>query len=149
MASDTYETDDQDQSEVFDEDNTDGDAAEFKTFEELPDLLDVTSAQGDAVDSEELDEADFDEDAIEDDEFEDDDEVVATDGYEETDEEDDDLDDADGVTARSSDEAPLIYVGDVDGRRGAQASAAHFESRGELNDSDLEDLGYQDKEEIQ
>jgi hypothetical protein len=47
--------DDQDQSEVFDEDNQNLDDAggpgnEMRTFEELPDVLDVTSAVGDADD---------------------------------------------------------------------------------------------------
>lgn len=61
--------DEQDQSEVFDEDNQSldgaGDAdAEMRTFEELPDVIDVTSAVGDADDeaaliAEELDDDDI------------------------------------------------------------------------------------------
>lgn len=56
MAADIEgEWDEQDQSEVFDEDNQSldgaGDAgAEMRTFEELPDVMDVTSAVGDADD---------------------------------------------------------------------------------------------------
>ena len=50
-------SDDQEQSEVFDEDNFDeADAGaptnEFKTFEELPAVLDVTTADGDADEDE-------------------------------------------------------------------------------------------------
>jgi hypothetical protein len=150
--SDTYDYDDQDQSEVFDEDNTEGQPAdgrevEFKTFEELPDVFDVTSRVGDARDIEELDAADFDEDAIDDEDLEEEDEVVDDDVYDETDEEDVmDLDEADGVTAQASDEVEIVYQADVTDRRGAQSSAAHFESRGELETDDLEDLGYVDEE---
>ena len=146
--SDTYEFDDQDQSEVFDEDNTEGQPAdgrevEFKTFEELPDVFDVTRADGDARDRDELDAADFDEDAIDDEDLEEEDEVIDDDVYDETDEEDvTDLDAAHGVSAGASDEVELVFQGDVDDRRGAQASAAHFESRGELDQDEVEDLGY-------
>lgn len=150
--SDTYEFDDQDQSEVFDEDNTEGQDAdarsvEYRTFEELPDLLDVTQAEGDAEEREELDAADFSEDAIDDEDLEEEDEVVDDDVYDETDEEDvTDLDAAHGVSAGAADEVELEFQGDVDDRRGAQASAAHFESRGELDQDEVEDLGYAEDE---
>lgn len=148
---DTYDYDDQDQSEVFDEDNHEVEPAatrgtEFKTFEEMPDVYDATQAVGDARDAGELDEADFDEDAVDDEDLEEEDEVIDDDVYDETDEEDVvDLDDVDGVDEAEADEVELEYTPDVDGRRGAQASAAHFESRGELDTGTLEDLGYVDE----
>ena len=60
MAADVEgDWDGQDQSEVFDEDNQnldDGGAPEneMRTFEELPEVIDVTSAEGDADDDEAL-----------------------------------------------------------------------------------------------
>lgn len=148
---DTYDFDDQDQSEVFDEDNTEVDpnatrGAEFKTFEEMPDVYDATQAVGDARDAAELDEADFDEDAVDDEDLEEEDEVVDDDVYDETDEEDIvDRDDVDGVDEPDPDDVELEFTPDVEGRHGAQASAAHFESRGELDTDTLEDLGYVDE----
>ncbi len=101
------EFDEQDQAEVFDEDNFSldgaGDAsAEFRTFEEIPDVYDVTQAVGDADDdagliAEDLDDAEIidlqsDTDAadIEDDE-------LATRMADQFDEEDTDDDDATDV----------------------------------------------------
>lgn len=48
------DTDPQDSAEVFDEDNynTDQQLGEMRTFEEMPDVLDVTSARGDRDDDE-------------------------------------------------------------------------------------------------
>jgi hypothetical protein len=61
--------DDQDQSEVFDEDNqnadeTGGPGNEMRTFEELPDVLDLTSAVGDADDDAALIAEDLDDEEI-------------------------------------------------------------------------------------
>jgi hypothetical protein len=59
------DSDPQDSAEVFDEDNynTNEQLNEMKTFEEMPDVLDVTTAVGDRDDEEAiaLDAADFDE----------------------------------------------------------------------------------------
>ncbi|ADL01716.1 hypothetical protein [Brevundimonas subvibrioides] len=132
--------DDQDQSEAFDEDNVDasetgGVTNEFKTFEEMPDVLDVTSADGDA------DEEDFDED---DQEIEDD---LGADGVEP---EADAQYGADGSRINELDlgadspgngEVELVYAGLMEDARGAQASAAHWEAK-TLSDDDIEDLGY-------
>ncbi len=136
-----YEADEQDQSEVFDEDNYDeGDGVrepnEFKTFEELPDVLDVTQAEGDA------DEDEFDEDDI------DLDDRLAADGVEPEGDELFGVDsprlseidsESDGLAA--SDEVELVYSGLMENERGAQASAAHWESK-RLSDDDIADLGY-------
>lgn len=143
MASDTYDHDPQDQSEVFDEDMTDDvDSGphqhEMKTFEEMPDVLDVTRRVGDGLDADRpLDEAEFSEDDLEDEDMED--EYVV--GGESLNASSDDY----GVESPEiDDEAPLESVEDIENRRGAQASAAHFESRGELSEEDLVDLGYRD-----
>ncbi len=148
MAPETDFGDEQDQSELFDEDNLDEEPggisrSEFKTFEEIPDLFDVTRARGDARDDPAMDEADFDEAAIEDEDLEDEETREAGSPDE------DDLfafDAEEAMAAGGRDEVELVYAPDVEGRRGAQSSAAHFESRGELNDADLEDLGYADKD---
>lgn len=135
-----YEADEQDQSETFDEDNLDAAEAggvtnEFKTFEELPDVLDVTSAAGDA------DEDEFDEDDL------DLDEELGADGVEP---EADPLFGADaarvsdqdlGADDAGEDEIDLVYAGLLDDAKGAQASAAHWEAK-TLSDDDIEELGY-------
>ena len=147
MPSDIEGRDDQDQSEVFDEDNQNLDTPggvgnDMRTFEEMPDVLDVTSAVGDADDdaaliAEELD----------------DDEIIALEADAElADFEDDDLEgrmpeelldeEVPGVSRADSDEVELVYEGDLDEhsvREGKRAVA--MESRN-LGDDDLEDLGY-------
>ncbi len=149
------EMDDQDQSELFDEENLDasetgGPGPEYKTFEENPDVRDFTQVQGDDRDDPEMDEADFQLDAVEDEDLEDGDpepgdgdEAPDTDSYDETDlEAQPDLDLLDGVETLPREDAPLTFIPDVAEHAHAQASAAHFESRGELDDDDVEDLGY-------
>lgn len=132
--------DDQDQSEAFDEDNVDasetgGVTNEFRTFEEMPDVLDVTSADGDA------DEEDFNED---DQDIDDD---LGADGVEP---EADPMYGANGARVNDLDlgadapgegEIELVYSGLMEDARGAQASAAHWEAK-TLSDDDIEDLGY-------
>lgn len=129
-----------DPSEAFDEDNNDasetgGVTSEFKTFEEMPAVLDVTAADGDA------DEEDFDED----DQGLDD--RLGADGVEP---EADALYGADGTRINELDlgadkpgegEVELVYSGLLEDARGAQASAAHWEAR-TLSDDDIADLGY-------
>jgi hypothetical protein len=153
MASDIAGWDEQDQSEVFDEENLneDGESTEFKTLEEIPDVYDVTQRRGDAEGEEEAEasEADFDLSSVEAEEGEDRDAIVDRDAYAETDEADMvDPDVEDGVQVRANDEVDLEFQPDVDGRKGAQGSAGHFESRGELQNDVLRDLGYakEDKE---
>jgi hypothetical protein len=135
--------DEQDQSEVFDEDNFDpADAGaptnEFKTFEELPDVLDVTQAEGDA-DEEEFDEDDLDlDDELSAEGIEPDaDPLFGADAARVSDQ---DL----GADEPGEDEVELVYAGLMEDVKGAQASAAHWESK-RLSDDDIEDLGYADK----
>ncbi|CAN5150887.1 hypothetical protein BH10PSE2_BH10PSE2_16360 [soil metagenome] len=133
--------DEQDQSEVFDEDNYDdadpgAPTNEFRTFEELPQVLDVTSADGDA------DEEAFDED---DQDLDDDlgasgieaeaDALLGADGFP--------LNqiDAESNGQRGEDEVELVYSGLMEDERGAQSSAAHWEAK-RLSDDDIADLGY-------
>jgi hypothetical protein len=136
-------SDDQEQSEVFDEDNFDeADAGapsnEFKTFEELPDVLDVTSADGDG-DDDDRSETDI-ESAVEESASAsgvepEADELYGVDGARLTEV------DAGGGDLRTHDEVELVYSGLMRNSRGAQASAAHWEAK-RLSDDDISDLGY-------
>jgi hypothetical protein len=151
--------DPQDQAEVLDEDNQSldgaGDAsAEFRTFEELPDVYDVTTVIGDKDDqsAEFLDEADFDEDAIDEEDLEVDedspDEVGLFEDNDDTGEltGEDDPDDLDGVAELAPGEVELEYAGDMYDLEHARSSAKPYESTRELSDSDLVELGYKDEE---
>lgn len=131
-------TDPQDQAEAFDEDNFDPAGAEapsnrFRTFEELPDVPDLTRAAGDGTDApaalDEVLSAEGVEPAADSRWGEDPPRVTALEG-------------AEGNPARP-DEIELVYAGDMTEVRGAQASAAHWESR-RLDDDDIEALGYAD-----
>jgi hypothetical protein len=159
MPAEIPEMDDQDQSEIFDEDNLDetetgGAGPEYRTFEETPDVLDVTRKQGDDRDDPEVDEADFQLDSEDEEDLEeglpergDGDEAPDEDAYDESDlETQPSLDLLDGVTRPVRRDTPLQFVPDVEALKGAQGSAAHFESRRELDDADLEELGYRDKQ---
>lgn len=128
--------DDQEQSETFDETHIDDEGEGDLMLDEAGGVLDVTQADGDA------DEEPFDEDDID---LED---TLALDGIEA------EADALLGVdTARVSeidgesnglsgpDEVELVYAGLMENERGAQASAAHWESK-RLSDDDIEDLGY-------
>jgi len=139
--------DDQDQSEVFDEDNQNLDSAggrgnDMRTFEEMPDVFDVTSAVGDSDDDDALIAEELDDDEI----------IELEADAELADFEDDDLEDRmpealvdqseSGLSRGDSDEVELVYGGDLDNvsvRDGKHAAA--MESRN-LADDDLEDLGY-------
>lgn len=132
--------DDQDQSETFDEDNADasetgGVTGEYATFEEMPDVLDVTSTAEDSANPE-LDDSD--------------DDLSGTLGVGGVEVEADPLEAADRVSVTEIDlgaapsgegEIELVYSGLMENVRGAQASAAHWEAKA-LSDDDIEDLGY-------
>lgn len=136
MAEPEFETDGQDQAEVYDETHLDDEGDGDLSFDEADDVLDVTQMDGDA-DAEPFDEDDTDLDAD-----------LALDGIEA---EADALlgvngvrlseADSDGVTASGANEIELVYAGLMLNQRGAQASAAHWEAK-RLSDDDLEDLGY-------
>lgn len=135
MADMDYQ-DDQEQSETFDETHLDDEGDGDLLLDEAAQVLDVTQMDGDA------DEDDFDEDDI------DIDDQLALDGIER---EADALLGVDGETVSQSDadsnglaaegEVELVYSGLMENERGAQASAAHWESR-RLDDDDIEQLGY-------
>jgi hypothetical protein len=130
--------DDQDQSEVFDEDNSDasetgGVTNEFRTFEEMPDVLDVTSADGDGEDFDE-DDQEIDEELGADGVEPDADGQYGADGSR--------INELDlGADEPGDGEVELVYSGLMEDARGAQASAAHWEAK-TLSDDDIEDLGY-------
>ncbi|WP_415289376.1 hypothetical protein RSD66_06245 [Brevundimonas sp. S1H14] len=136
MAGPDFDTDAQDQAEVYDETHLDDDGDGDLSFDEVEDVLDVTQMDGDA-DAEPFDEDDPDLDA-----------ELALDGIEA---EADALlgvdsvrlsqADGDGALAAGPDEVELVYAGLMRNQRGAQASAAHWEAK-RLSDDDIEDLGY-------
>ncbi len=136
MAGPDFDTDAQDQAEVYDETHLDDDGDGDLSFDEAEDVLDVTQMDGDA-DAEPFDEDDPDLDA-----------ELALDGIEA---EADALlgvdsvrlsqADGDGAMTSGADEVELVYAGLMRNQRGAQASAAHWEAK-RLSDDDIEDLGY-------
>lgn len=130
-------SDDQEQSEVYDETHIDDEGDGDILPDEADPVLDVTQADGDA------DEEEFDEDAEEDlDEIQgasgieaEADALLGVDGER--------LTEIDGESAggRGTDEVELVYTGLMRNVRGAQASAAHWEAKN-LSDDDIADLGY-------
>ena len=150
MATDVDgDRDDQDQSEVFDEDNQDlgepgGHSSEMRTFEELPDLLDMTHAVGD----------DDDEAALIAEELDDDDIIRLESDAELADVEDDpggdDIDVAAGeaepaMSRGADDEVELEFTGDLDELAVDGSGPASMEAS-DLSDEDLDDLGYSDED---
>jgi len=125
-------------------------ASEMRTFEELPDVEDLTQLIGDADDDAALalDADEFDEDAIGDGDFEEDDEL---DYHAATEEHEDDLDglgpedgfDEDRVDARSID-GLADEVADADQVEGGEDDFTNFQAKG-LADEDLERLGYSEE----
>jgi hypothetical protein len=157
FESDNDDFDSQDQSEAFDESNLigDGDSGEVRSFgeadirsvfEELPDVEDLTQADGDRDDDEALalDADAFDPDAIGEDDLEADDEL---DYRAATEEHEDDLDglgpqgdlNGPGVTSREID--GLEEVRDASEVEGGEDDFTDFQARG-LSDEDLKALGY-------
>ena len=130
-------SDDQEQSEVYDETHIDDEGDGDILLDEADPVLDVTQADGDA------DEEEFDED-VEDDL----DEIQGASGIEaEADAllgiDCERLTEIDGESAggRGPDEVELVYSGLMENARGAQASAAHWEAK-TLSDDDIAGLGY-------
>lgn len=130
-------SDDQEQSEVFDETHIDDEGDGDILLDEADPVLDVTQADGDA------DEEEFDEDAEDDlDEIQgasgieaEADALLGVDGERLTEI------DGESIGGRGPDEVELVYTGLMRNVRGAQASAAHWEAK-TLSDDDIADLGY-------
>jgi hypothetical protein len=167
MSTPRFESDDgydpQDQAEALDESMTVGGegsvslggdsplevGSEMRTFEELPDLLDMMQKVGDRDDQEglALDADEFDADAVDDGDFEEDDEL----DYHASDEEHED--DLDGLGAEAGsrfiDEAAIAadeidgldQVQDADQVEGGEDDFTNFQSRN-VNDEDLKRMGY-------
>jgi len=167
MPTDMDSGDSRDQSEVFDEDNTNIDETrsggpDREQFEDLVDVYDVTRAVGDDDDDAGLIGEDMDDDEIvaleresgQDDADLEDDDLVARDDVEFDEEEDldgigdvgsEDLDDVDRVARVGADEVELSYAGDLNDLANAESGAQDLESSGELSNDDLEDLDYRDE----
>lgn len=132
-------SDDQEQSEVFDETHIDDEGDGEVMLDEADPVLDVTQADGDA------DEEEFNEDTEEDDDLDEDlgasgieaeaDALLGVDGERLTEI------DGESTGGRGPDEVELVYSGLMRNSRGAQASAAHWEAK-RLSDDDIAGLGY-------
>jgi hypothetical protein len=147
---DTYDRDDQDQSEVFDETHTDEDDAEFRTFEETPDVYDVTQRLGDSRDVSALDADEFADGGLDDEDLEEDEDVDDSprDELEDEDEENDygdDPDDRDGVDLAPSGDAEVEFTGDVDAVTDPDDEDAEKYESSRVSDEDLRMLGYPDQ----
>ena len=147
--SETPDFDDQDGAEALDETMLDDDRAlggEARTFEELPDVLDLTQADGDRDEDEAvaLDASEFDPEAVDDADTEEDDEL---DYRAVTGEREDDLDgqgpedgfDEDRLSA--GDVEGLDQVADADLAQGGEDDVTDFQST-RVSDADLDALGY-------
>jgi hypothetical protein len=142
------DADPQDGAEAFDEDTLDADEqrGEMRTFEELPDLLDVTQADGDRDDDEAiaLDADEFDEDAVDDNDTEEDHEL---DFRSATEEREDDLDGQGPDGAYDEDRTPrqsvegLDQVADADSVEGGEDDVTDFQAT-DVSDADLQAMGY-------
>jgi hypothetical protein len=142
------DTDPQDGAESLDETNYDlsEGVGEMRTFEELPDVLDVTQAAGDRDDDEALalDADEFDEDAVGDADTEEDNEL---DFHAATEAREDDIDgqgpedgyDEDRLSARSV--TGLSEVGDAETVEGGEDDVTDFQATN-VSDADLREMGY-------
>lgn len=148
--SDPYEADSQDGAEAMDETVLDEDEGlgEMRTFEELPELLDLTRADGDRDDDESLalDADEFDENAIDDDDAEEDDELNYRAATQEREDDIDGQGDEDSFNEDAMDVARSIEgldeeVADASLVSGGEDDVSNFQSKG-LNDEDLQDMGY-------
>jgi hypothetical protein len=151
--------DEQDQSETFDEDNTNpqerGPGEEAEQFEDLVDVFDVTSAVGDSDDDdaqigEEMEDADIVSSAVDNDDDDDDlDEDDLARREPELRDGEGDLSEETGpdaleIAAHAADEVELEYVGDLNDLAGAASAAQGLESEN-LSDEDLRELDYKDE----
>ncbi|WP_176695928.1 primosomal protein [Phenylobacterium immobile] len=144
--------DDQDRAETLDETMTDDEMqfSERRTFEELPELMDVTRADGDRDEDEALalDADEFTDSLLDEVDIEEDDEL----DYHAADAERED--DIDGLGDEDSFDEDALSAGQIEGLdevadadlvEGGEDDVTDFQSKG-LADDDLEDLGYSDIE---
>ncbi|HEY3696338.1 hypothetical protein [Phenylobacterium sp.] len=142
---------DQDRAETFDETNYDdddaGEVAELRTFEELPDVMDVTQALGDSDDDEglALDAGEYDPDDLDPDLLEDDDDRIAPDmlAADETDLTDEQQAFDDDILDGDDNIDGLDEVADADLVSGGEDDFTNFQSKG-VSDPDLKRMGYSD-----
>ena len=142
------EADPQDGAEALDEDNLEleGQRDERRTFEELPDLPDLTQAEGDRDDDEALalDADEFTPDAITDADLEDDNELDYSAATEEREDDIDGLGPEDGFdedrVAKGQVEG-LDEVADADQVEGGEDDVSDFQAKA-VSDADLTDMGY-------
>lgn len=148
--SEPYEADSQDGAEALDETmlDEDGGLGEMGTFEELPELLDLTRADGDRDDDEALalDADEFDEDAIAEDDAEEDDELNYRAATQEREDDIDGLGEEDSFNEDAMNVARSIEgldeeVADANLVSGGEDDVSNFQSKG-LSDEDLQDMGY-------
>jgi len=138
----------QDGAEAYDAllDDDGSELGEERTFEELPDVEDLTQAEGDRDDNEAraLDADEFDPEAVDDADTEEDDEL---DYRAATAEREDDLDGLgpddgyDEARIARSDIDGLEETGDALSVEGGEDDFSNFEAR-KVDDADIEDLGY-------
>lgn len=157
---DAEEFDAQDQAETLDESMTvggEGDSPlagdsplsigeDMRTFEELPDVLDVTQAAGDRDEDEALalDADEFDEDAFDDGDTEEDDELDYRAATEEREEDIDGQGPEDGYNEdriSNRDIEGLELVADADLVEGGEDDVTDFQAT-DLSDADLQSMGY-------
>jgi hypothetical protein len=147
---DAYDADAQDSAEALDESVLDEneELGEMRTFEELPELFDVTRADGDRDDDEALalDADEFEEAAIDDDDAEADNELDYRAATQEHEDDIDGLGDGGGFNEDAMDLASSIEgldeeVADADLVSGGEDDVFNFQSRN-LSDDDLERMGY-------
>ena len=144
------DADSQDRAEALDETNYDlrEEANEMRTFEELPDVLDVTTAEGDRDDDEALalDAGEFDEDAIGDADTEEDNELDYRAATQDREDDIDGLGDEDSFDDDQLDMSTEVEgldeeVGDAGSVTGGEDDFTNFQAR-TVGDEDLKRMGY-------
>jgi hypothetical protein len=147
--SESPDFDAQDGAEALDETTVDEEDrfSEGRTFDELPDVIDLTQAEGDRDEDEALalDADEFDEEAVDDDDTEEDHEL---DYRAATDEHEDDLDGLGPVDGFNEDALPRRNieglgeeVRDANEAQGGEDDFTDFQAR-DVGDGDLKQMGY-------
>lgn len=138
--------DDQDRAEVLDETNLDEEVGEFRTFEEMPDVYDVTTRLGDGDDDRAvaMDAHEFDDQAFDGDELEEEDEALEFLSADETDLADEQQIFDENVIDADDIIDGLEEIGDADSVTGGEDDFTNFQSKG-VSDEDLERMGYSER----